>query len=290
MEHRIQVLSVRTNLKNRTITLTCSSDIDEDTVSAETIYLSRHSSEGIVPLIYECDQHQIIMTLDVAPVVNEEYNLVVTKGVESIVGEPLEPVKDLKIVFESEVVTSVNIISPDNFATVKNDIDISWSEIGDEDKKTNIYQLQIGTEKSFFNIIVDSILDRTTNTDLKTTINIQKPGQYFMRMRAIKDDDYGVWSKVQTFTIPGAEQEPVPNPQPEEKERPSLPQITDLTKKDSKTEKQKDSDLEENVSTAQLITDEKLFYDDEVPESFELEFDIPINIDNASFTIKRRDS
>ena len=289
MEHKIQVLSVRASLKDRTITLTCSSDIDEETVSAETIYLSRRSLESIIPLSYECDRKKIILTMEFPPIVNEEYSLAVKDGVLSIVGEPLEPISGLKIVFESSVITTVNIIKPENFTVVGNVVDLVWTEDGPEDKKCRSYQLQVGKEKSFYNIVVESMLDRTdAGATLTASINIKEAGQYFVRMRAVKDGEYGQWSSVITFTIPGEKPEPVPNPQPEEKPRPAMPQIIDLVKKDDSPS----SDAKEDAPavTARPLTPKMVICDDEVPEKFEVSFSAPVSIDSASFTIKRRES
>lgn len=289
MEHRIQVLSVRTSLKNRTITLSCSSDIDEDTVSAETVYLSHYASGSIVPLTYECNRRKIILTMDKPPVINDVYVLVVTNGVQSIVGEPMEPVKEQKVVFESSIVTDVTITKPDNFSIVGNSIDFAWTENGPEEKKCHIYQLQIGLEKSFYNIVADTTFDRTAaDAQLTASISLDEANQYFARMRVIKGAEYGTWSQVITFTIPGEKPEPVPNPQPEEKPRPSVPQIIDLTKKDEPAKA--DPVAEEPKTAVKLLTDEKVLIDDETPTVFEIEFSAPVNIDGASIIVKRRDS
>lgn len=283
MEHRIQVLSVKTSLKDKTIILTCSADIDEDTVTPDSICLALPSSAEIIPIKLECDRRKIIATVVPDILVNADYRLTTTKDIESVVGESLEPLKALRVVFESAVVTDVKIVSPANFETLDGETVFEWQENGEEKDLCHKYQLQLATDTGFFNISMDTVIEGENS--LKTTLNT---GQYFVRIRAIKDDDYGKWSKVITFTIPEEKPEPVPNPQPEPKTRPGIPEIVDYTKGDEPVIHGQEK--EELPPATALISDRRVNIDDELPETFEFVFDGAINIDQATVVIKRRDS
>ena len=281
MEHRIQVLSVRTSLKDKTITLTCSADIDEDTVTPDNICLALPSSSTTIPIKIRCDRRKIIVSVVPEIQVNAEYRITTTTDIESVVGEELEPLKALKVVFESAVVTDVKIVSPKNFETIDGEISLEWQEIGAKKDLCAKYQLQIASDNGFFNIAIDNII---TGSTYKTTL---EAGQYYVRARAIKDEDYGKWSSTITFTIPSLKEEPVPNPQPGPKPRPGIPEIIDYTKKDSPTAHE---DKTVKKPAASLLSDTKVVYDDDLPETFEFVFDGVVNIDQATVVIKRRDS
>jgi hypothetical protein len=281
MEHRFQVLSVRAVLKTRTITLTCSADVDEDTVTSDSLYLMHCSTRKIAPVSSEVDRRQIILTLIREPEVNQEYSLVISNEIESIVGDKLDALTSLKIVFDSAVITDVEIAAPANFASYDKAPAIKLQEVGKEEDLVHHYQLQIATDNAFVNIAVDTKIDDTSDF----TPSLSAAGQYFVRARAIKDDDYGAWSKVSTFTIAAPAPEPVPNPQPEEKPRPGIPEIIDYTK----TEVIQEEPVTEE-KLPHLISDKRIVFDDEVPEALEISFDMPINLENATIIVKRRDS
>lgn len=283
MEHRIQVLSVRTSLKNKTITLTCSADIDEDTVTPDTVCLALPSSAEIVPIKLECDRRKIIVTIIPEILINTDYRLTTTKEIESIVGESLEPLKALKVVFESAVVTDVQVISPVNFETTEEETELKWQETGKEEDLCNRYQIQIATDNGFFNVSVDNIIDGEDSFKVTLPAN-----QYFVRIRAIKEPDYGKWSPIVTFTVPKEKPLPVPNPQPEPKSRPGIPEIVDYTKDDEPIIHGQEK---EKLQPATMLTSDKMVYiDDELPQTFEFVFDGAVNIDQATVVIKRRDS
>lgn len=281
MEHRIQVLSVRTSLKDKTITLTCSADIDEDTVTPDSVCLALPSSGTTIPIKLQCDRRKIIASIVPEIQVNAEYRITTTTDIESVVGEVLEPLKALKVIFESAVVTEVKIVSPKNFETIDGEISLEWQEIGAEKDLCAKYQLQIASDNGFFNIVLDNIV---TDSTYKTTL---EAGQYYIRARAIKDEDYGKWSSTITFTIPSPKEEPVPNPQPEPKPRPGIPEIIDYAKKDGSTVHE-DKTVEKPA--ASLLSDTKVTCDDDLPEIFEFVFDGVVNIDQSTVVIKRRDS
>jgi hypothetical protein len=281
MEHKFQVLSVRAVLKTRTITITCSADVDEDTITADSLYLMHCSTRKIVPMSSEVDRRQIILTLVQEPAANQEYSLVIANTIESIVGDKLDALTSLKITFDSAVITDVAIKEPADFSSYDKAPLIVFEEIGEEENLTKNYQLQIATDNSFCNIDVDTKLGVTEFTPI-----LSDPGQYFVRIRAVKGEDYGTWSKINTFLISEPAPEPVPNPQPEEKPRPGIPgmpEIVDYTKEEKK-------DQAEDKITPHLIMEKRINCNDEVPEAFEINFDMPVNIDNATIVVKRRNS
>ena len=85
----------------------------------------------------------------------------------------------------------------------------------------------------------------------------------------------------QTFVIP-TEKTVVPNPQPEEKPRPSLPEIKDYT------EVEQDKSDKTDTAISIVSTPERTNIDDEVPTSFHIDFTKAVKLDNISVTIKKK--
>ena len=287
MEHRIQVVSIKSSLKDKTIILTCSADIDEDTVTPDNVCLALPSLGQVVPISLRCDRRKIIISIIPDIRVNDKYRLSTSKGIESVVGEPLEILKAMLVVFESAVVTDVKITAPTAFETVaEGEITFAWTEVGAEKDLCNEYEMQVATDSGFFNIVLQKSIVETFS--FTTTL---EPAQYFVRMRAVKGSDTGKWSKAVTFTVPKEKPLPVPNPQPEPKTRPGIPEIVDYTKDDKPiVYGQEEEEPPTDAIIINLLSDTVAKYDDEAPEAFEFVFDGAVNIDQATVVIKRRDS
>lgn len=290
MEHRIQVLSVKTNLKDKTIILKCSSDIDEDTVTPDSVCLALPSSAKMIPITLSCDRRSIIVSVIPEIQVGADYRLATTTDIEDVVGDKLEPLKALKVVFESAVTTSVKIISPITFEAIEQgqEVNIAWQEEGKPEDFCYKYELQIATDSGFFNIVLHNMIEcePTIPPSFSTILPAE---QYYVRIRAVKDDDYGQWSKAVTFTVPKEKPAPVPNPQPEPKPRPGIPEIVDYTKDDTPVVFTPEEETPTETIIANLVSDTRVNCD-ELPQTFEFVFDGAINIDQATVTIKRRDS
>lgn len=277
-EYVAQLLSAVSDLKKKTIELSFSLDVDEDTVNGDTIYLLHYKTQGIVPLSYEVDEKKVIATVksDIHP--NEKYYLSITNELKTITDDPFEPVKGLTVTFNGSVVSNVEIVSPKDFEAIDGDILIRWHESGE--KLEHMYELEIAGDNAFGNIVYHTTVPSTNEIAQYKVPALKEYGQYYIRIRAISSEDNGSWSRIATFTYrdPEADKK-VPNPQPEPE-----PTIIDHV---SKPEKPKTEDPV--VSTLPKYTGESYVkYEEETPTVFTLDFDQPIDITDAIVTVKRK--
>lgn len=277
-EYVAQLLSAVSDLKKKTIELSFSLDVDEDTVNGDTIYLLHYKTQGIVPLSYEVDEKKVIVTVksDIHP--NEKYYLSITNELKTITDDPFEPVKGLTVTFNGSVVSNVEIVSPKDFEAIDGDILIRWHESGE--KLEHMYELEIAGDNAFGNIVYHTTVPSTNEIAQYKVPALKEYGQYYIRIRAISSEDNGSWSRIATFTYrdPEADKK-VPNPQPEPE-----PTIIDHV---SKPEEPKTEDPV--VSTLPKYTGESYVkYEEETPTVFTLDFDQPIDITDAIVTVKRK--
>ena len=277
-EYVAQLLSAVSDLKKKTIELSFSLDVDEDTVNGDTIYLLHYKTQGIVPLSYEVDEKKVIVTVksDIHP--NEKYYLSITNELKTITDDPFEPVKGLTVTFNGSVVSNVEIVSPKDFEAIDGDILIRWHESGE--KLEHMYELEIAGDNAFGNIVYHTTVPSTNEIAQYKVPALKEYGQYYIRIRAISSEDNGSWSRIATFTYrdPEADKK-VPNPQPEPE-----PTIIDHV---SKPEEPKTEDPV--VSTLPKYTGESYVkYEEETPTVFTLDFDQPIDITDAVVTVKRK--
>ena len=277
-EYVAQLLSAVSDLKKKTIELSFSLDVDEDTVNGDTIYLLHYKTQGIVPLSYKVDEKKVIDTVksDIHP--NEKYYLSITNELKTITDDPFEPVKGLTVTFNGSVVSNVEIVSPKDFEAIDGDILIRWHESGE--KLEHMYELEIAGDNAFGNIVYHTTVPSTNEIAQYKVPALKEYGQYYIRIRAISSEDNGAWSRIATFTYQDPEADKkVPNPQPEPE-----PTIIDHV---SKPEEPKTEDPV--VSTLPKYTGESYVkYEEETPTVFTLDFDQPIDITDAIVTVKRK--
>ena len=282
MEQRFQLLEIRRSLKEKLIRLTFSLDIDEETVP-ENIYLMQERPRKIVPCEIIPNGRIIDVKLKDWPIPNIRYSLVIEpERLLSITEDKLEHMLPIHIEFKSEVTSEIKILSPTNFEEITGDLKVVWQEIGVN--PTQKYYLEVSTENVFYNLLTHAVIDKTIQPEAENKYmaelpSIKLPGQYFIRIRAENEKEYGKWSKVISVVIPKEKVE-IPNPQPEDKAKPKGPEILDLTKT---TPKEPVPEKPSIVETAKQIVYEDL------PFSFDISFSVPISIDNATIKVERRE-
>lgn len=281
MEQKFQLLSVKPILKDKLIHLIFSLDLDEDTIP-DNVYLMQEKPRRHVSCETVVSGRTLDLRLKEWPVPNSTYSLIIEPGkIFSITENPLEDFLPIHFSFKSEVTSTVKIISPTNFEEITGDLKVTWQESGAN--PTLKYYVEVATENIFQNLVFKTAIDKTINPDAdnKYTFvlsSITEPGQYFIRVRAENNKEYGKWSEVISIVLP-KEKTVVPNPQPEEKEKPKGPEILDLTKQENK------KPLEPSI----VETAKKVIYQDELPKSFDIVFSIPVNIEDAKVKIERRE-
>lgn len=280
-EYVAQLLSAVSDLKKKSIELLFSLDVDEDTVTGDTIYLLHHKTQAMIPLSYEVDEKKIIVTVknDIRP--NEKYFLSITNELKTITGDSFEPVKGLTVTFNGDVVSDVEIVSPKDFEVIEGDVFIKWHESGE--KLEHMYELEIASDNAFGDVVYHTTVPSTNEIAQYKVPAFKEYGQYYVRIRAVSSEDNGSWSRVATFTFKDPDTDKkVPNPQPEPE-----PTIVDHVSEPKKEEPEEIPDP--TLPVLPKYTGESFIkYDEETPTVFTLDFDQAIDVTDAVVTVKRK--
>lgn len=196
MLQKFEVVDIDTDLFHRKLKITLSLAPDEETVKKDTIYIGEEDTGRVLDFNIVVNNKVIELDLLEWPKPNVNYNLFIQKGIMSIAEDELDAALRRKLVFESTITSKIDIISPNDNEKLKS-LDIVWEEVVREAgaQKTGAYYIEISSDTGFYKI------EKTSRVALKQNISLTDlpTGQYFMRIRAQKDDMYGVWSDVVTF-------------------------------------------------------------------------------------------
>lgn len=212
MYQEFAVSTIDTDIRVKTITINFSHDIDPASIDDSTIQIINRKTRDLMDYHFEVNGKAISIKLMEWPFPNQEYILKVEK-LKNILGDTLVSGIRKKIIFESSLCSTIEIIKP-AFNEVVDEIIVQWKEIKQDPKQdyVNSYYVEISSEANFYNIAYESII---TDQD---TIKFPSPkkGQYFVRCRVQKDDQYGFWSETITFLIDNTPAEPETIFDPEE--------------------------------------------------------------------------
>lgn len=205
-EYKFVVLDIRANLKEQSVFIDFSLDIDEDSISSDKIYLINQETKSIAPFSVVVDGKTIQLKLLDWAIPNDKYSLIVEAGITSIVDNTIDSSIIQDVVFESEVISDISIINPYNYQVYRDTVDLSWKEISTGDH-TNSFYVEISNDTAFHNIIHKSLIDLNNSVKdmdndfvFKTSLApLKEYGQYYIRMRAQNSNGYGKWSDVVTF-------------------------------------------------------------------------------------------
>ena len=199
MYREFGITGIFTNLVDRTIKIEFTLDIDPDSASLDSLVLCDKATARIIPANIAVSKKAITMHLQEWPEAEKEYLLRIQSGIRSIVDDVLPDSLQRVIVFKSEVLSTVNVLSPAHHE-VLSALHVSWEEVsvdGKEESLVSSYYLEIAKENAFYNIV------RATEVANKQEIQLTdiEEGQYYLRVRAQKNGEYGRWSEVITFLV-----------------------------------------------------------------------------------------
>lgn len=255
MYQKFDILSVNTSLKDKKVYIECTLDVDETSVTPDTITLVSKATNRLMDAEFAVNGRIIELDLKQWPEPNAEHMIVVQTGVKSVTDEPLSTALKRLILFKSEIMSSVVITSPSDHEEISA-IKMVWKEQPVNNMPAiNSYYMEIATENAFYNLVI------STNVFDKNEIALTSipAGQYYARVRAQDGDHYGPWSEVVTFLVKDA-----------------LP-VTDTPAPGA----------EEPVYSQEmeLISVPK---NGETPNTFLIEFDEDIDMDGIEITVIRR--
>ena len=263
-EYEFGIISIEPNLKEQSVFVQFNLDLDINTVNYENIYLMSlntdlNANEGaFFDIIIQNDLLQLKLKNWAIP--NNKYTLLIQPGISSVTGITLDSALIRNFVFETDVTSKIDILSPSMYEKVNGkSFTCSWKEQGD--KLGNNFYLEIDTTNAFNNNPITTIV----NNKNSFTTNILENGQYYLRVRSQKDNMYGYWSDTVTFLIDNNDD---PN--------------------------NNDNDNNEDDNDDILITDNNIniigLPDNGItPDSFQIEFDDNINVSDLSIKIVRSD-
>ena len=184
------------------IILTFTLDVDDETINTSTVYITE-SKEGMQPILLPSSS--VSYTVDGRAVkikytdlkVNSPYEIHVTSGVESILGENLEVefVKEFEL--PSGIDSTVEIIAPADYENI-DALELRLKETAGPTKKLfNAFNVQVASDVNFLDVILDTNVDGKTEA---TFSELKQESQYFLRVRPYEGTAFGNWSAPITFT------------------------------------------------------------------------------------------
>jgi hypothetical protein len=197
MYAKFDIIDIRTNPYEKKIDIEFTQDLDETTVSAKNLILADKENR-IVNCHYAANNKILTITFVDWPIPNYEYMFIAQPGISSVAGKKLESTIKRHIIFKSEILAQVKILSPVDYEALT-EISVKWQEISDQDF-VDEYYLELGDTNAFNNVIIKTTIYNKQEIVLQ---NIPS-GQYFLRIRAQKNNDYGRWSETVTFVLNNA--------------------------------------------------------------------------------------
>lgn len=252
MFQEFNIVRISTSLTEKKVFIEFSLDVKEETVTLDTLVLAERATSRIVDAKINVRRNVVELELVDWPVPNAEYLLKVQRGITSIVDDELPDSLQRSLIFKSEITSVVEVLSPAEHEEIE-ELNISWKEkqINPSENLVNSYYLEISTDNAFYDVIRKSEVHQKE----EVTLSGLSSGQYYLRIRAQKDGQYGRWSDIITFIVKS---------------------------------KSKDSEVTDPIFGDE--DDEPIFEDElivigapmngESPESFLIEFDEDIDVDS----------
>ena len=278
-EMHFSIVAVSASLLKKSIFVECSLDVDEDTVDSSNVILLDKTTNTIELFEAETDEKIIQLKLRNDPQPGHDYTLLVQPGIESVVGDRLETAFMRTFQFMSEVVSRVELLRPADFEKI-DAIKLEWQEVGNT--LTGSFQWQVAKENAFYNIAYETTVTGSNSIELP----VLPEGQYYVRGRAVKGDEYGCWSGTKTFMY-------VPKPA-EPSDEPAEPPTEEVP---SETPAESDTPPEIDFDGPTIIVDvEELAISEEPTNgvtpasgSFAIAFDDDIDITDIEISAYRSD-
>lgn len=198
-EYEFGIIGVEPSFKEQSVFIYFNLDLDPDTIDHKNIYLvyldKKLNANKAVNYNLITHGDFIQLKLDDWAVPNDEYTLLIQPGISSITGVNLDSALIRNFSFKTDVTSKIKILSPSNYQKISNNFTCKWKEIGDT--LENNFYLEID-KNNLFNL---NPIKTTISSKKKFSTKIKENGQYYLRIRSIKGDEYGYWSDIVTFLI-----------------------------------------------------------------------------------------
>jgi hypothetical protein len=197
MYQEFRISAINADLKNKSVTIESTFELDPDTVTEANIQLYCKDTRNDIGFDIKLAGKVITLNLLDWPEPNIDYVISVQK-LKTVLGDELVSGVRRKLVFESSVCSKCEITYPAYDEVIEN-LKVAWKEIlpSETSQYVSSYYIEISTESAFHNIVEHTTVIGRTELDISDL----KDGQYFVRCRAQKDNEYGLWSDTITFII-----------------------------------------------------------------------------------------
>lgn len=198
MYHDFRVIDIASDLRNKTIEINFSFDIDPDSINEKTISLVNRKTKAPMEYTFELKPQAVILTLTEWPEPNAEY-IIKVSGLVNVIGDTLtEGGARRKLIFQSSLCSSVKITCPAHEESVEKLL-IKWEEIlnNPDEEAVNSYRIEIATDANFHYLVKELLIEDRTEalvTDLKAR-------QYYIRGRVETEKEYGLWGESNGFIV-----------------------------------------------------------------------------------------
>lgn len=199
MYREFGVTGIYTSLIDKKIDLEFTLDVHPDTATLDAIALTVKANGRVIPLILSVNRNVVTLELQEWPQAGTEYVLrIQSSNIRSIVDDELPDSIQRTIVFKSEVLSTVDILSPSHHEELF-ELHVTWEEQpGEADGSlVSSFYLEIAKENAFYNLVRETFVADRSEIRLADI----EPGQYYVRVRAQKGNNYGRWSDVITFIV-----------------------------------------------------------------------------------------
>ena len=153
MFKEFNLLSIQSVAAEKRIFLTFNFDIRSDSVKGDSIIVSRVRDDHHIPFRFTVKGDLISLDFDDWFSPNEEYFLIINKGIENIIGHQLLHTVRRRIVFKSEITNKVKIVSPYMHEKIQ---DLSFVLEDSGEVPYGNYYVEIAVENRFYNTIYHS--------------------------------------------------------------------------------------------------------------------------------------
>lgn len=206
MYQDLRILAADANMQHRTITIELNFDVDPETVTDANIELLSKADRSLVDYTSKIDGRVITLTLVRWPIPNFEYILSI-RNLKNVMGEELASGLRRKLIFKSSICSTVRVLYP-AYGEVIADLKATWEEkLADPSHAyVRAYRVEVSKENAFYTLERHTEVTGTEEVDLQDL----KDGQYYIRVRAQKGEEFGPWSEVVTFLVGDIPAEPEP--------------------------------------------------------------------------------
>jgi hypothetical protein len=221
MYQDFSIVTIDTNLKDKSVVITANFDVDPETVTDSNIVLLDRLMRNEVEYSASVEGTVITLSLLEWPTPNVEYILRI-QNLKTVLGDSLSSGIRRKVIFKSAICSKAKIIYP-AFDEVITDLRLEWQEIlvNPTDMYVNSYYIEISTENAFNNLLKH--VEVTANTSIDLT-DLPK-GQYYVRIRVQDSLGYGEWSEVITFVVADHSMPPEPPIDPDDDDVIYIPEM-----------------------------------------------------------------